>query len=1175
MNSYVSDSSVTSTNVPREPKIQRKKTISGLWNSFDFSRFLAWFSSTTKISSIFVSFFKVFFSLVLFVLVLGWVWFKFAIFDKMPDVSQIENADFSQTTEITDKHWEVLYKLFDQNREYVSYDDISQNFINALIATEDQTFWTNSGIAFKWISRAVLGQLWIIDFDGGGSTLTQQLLKNLLFTASDSVYKRKVMELFLAWDLNNFLEDQIKEDFPDLKGNDVQRKVKEKILELYANYIFLWNNTYGVEIASQTYFAKSAKDMNILEWAILAGIPQAPSRYDPYTDRAVLMGKLVITKKDSLDVVEIEENLALSVQEKAIEYIKKSDIEWRRSGDSLLNFVNWLLSFKHIHWWNTYDVTYELWRKDFVLARLYQDQYITDEDFKTAFEQWFTYEFGRKSISIKAPHFVFWVMSRLEEEYWDEYLRTWWLTIQTTLDREIQQMAEQSILENSDHITENQANNSAMVYIDSHSGDVIAYVWSKNYDDNTIDGQVDMVQANRQPGSIIKPILYTQWFRDTPITLDSPIYDIELKIWGNEPENSDGEFWWLTTIKEALAWSRNIPAIKMLLNVWWEAAFKRFLYSLWVRSMNMDIDNHWYALSLWAAEIPMIEMANAYMHLSAQWKPADINPILKITKDDDSILYEKKVTMQDEEVPEWVAYLLWEILSNKENFPSWRRSNFTAPGGLDFATKSGTTNVVKDEEKLPRDGWMATYNGTHVLMHWTWNTDWSSLQKNAYGGRLNAPIWKTFLNKLLDRKEIANSVLEEKDVKSVSISKLTGQLSTNATPLVFIKNSLWYINSLPTEYLAGWYTVYIDSMCWGKVSNLTPPGSKVWAVVVRPTTIMPGKYDQKDVEKRWANWGLSQYWSKSGVRLFLREPTKICNAREAIDKVWDINTQILQPASGQSVTRSFSVSHLTTSPFDITSVSVSLGDVQLKTMTYSGRKEIRDIISVTIPEGITEWDYVLKVSAKDIEWFTSSKTVPITLGIKDTDPPYFVSDKKSIKKWADWSYSVILLFGDVASSVVWWSISYGGSVVHTFNNAAAQFNIPAAGVVTYTVKDSSGNVLLWTIQIGSNAEAVVEPTPTPQEQEPPVEPTPTPQEQEPPVEPPSTPQEQEPPAEPPPTPQEEEPVVEQVPAPIQEEEPAAEPAPAQEPQPQPTTTDDDDWIDEARIEDLMNGLFNE
>ena len=1088
-------------------------------------------------------------------LIIGWVRVYANVIRELPDIEEIEDADFNQTTVITDRNDVVLYKLYEENRDYISYDTISENFVNAIVATEDQRYRDNPWVDWKGTIRA-----WLVDISSGGksiqwwSTITQQVIKNILLTPEKKI-TRKIKEIILAVKLVSYVREDIGDSYQDLSSKEVDRKMKEKIMELYANYIFLGNNSYGVEIAAQTYFGKSAKELNVLEWAILAGIPQAPSRYDPYTNRWLLMGELVIEDPSVADDVETPVDISESVKKEAISRAKTT-LRWtsfsnKRDDDQFMSFLGGLLSSTQTIWGKEYVVDYKIWRKDRVLARLYDEGYIKEEDLKESLIDWLDYEFSRSSVQIKAPHFVFWVISELEKKYDEEVLRTWWLTIKTSLDYDVQKLAEASIAENAWHYNSYNADNASLLYMDSLNGDVIAYVGSKDYNNDEIDGQVDMVRAQRQPWSIVKPLIYSLWYMNMKLTMDSPIYDIEMKIGDNEPQNSDGEFWWLTTISKALAGSRNIPAIKMFMNAWWESAMKNFLQDLGMSNLIMNRDHYGYALSLGAAETPMLEMANAYAHLSAMGKPAKIDPVLEVRGSDGSILYKKEVELQEQTIPAGVSYLLWKTLSDKENFPEEWRANFTAPGNIPFATKSGTTNVVKGEEKLPRDGWLATYTPSKVLIHRAGNTDGSALRYDAYGWWLNSPTWKSFVGKLSRSKYITSETMEEREVKQASISQISWKLSTVSTPLSLMKKSLWYIHSLPTEYDNHVSQLQIDTLCNGRPSELTPESSLGTAWYIRPESIMPSKYDQEEIMTWWRGWGAASYSRATGKYFTVTGIAGECDERAEIAELGEISMNLMQPVEGQNVTRTFTLRHQTESPFIITDMKLYLNDIELTTKTYDKPNQIVDIADITIPEAIEDGEYILKAIIRDEKWYSDSRSVKISIWSKDLDrtPPNLLEDKVKVTKNADWTTSIVLLFGDDASGIGDGYITHNGTQIHAFKGNLANFTTSVVGDIVYQVYDTSGNEVTWTITIEWSPEA--EPAPAP---EPLVEPTP-----EPVVE-----------AEPVPTP---------APEPVVEVEPTIEPVEEDTLDPAPEVievepTQEDSWsLTEQEIADAVNNLF--
>ena len=523
------------------------------------------------------------------------------------------------------------------------------------------------------------------------------------------------------------------------------------------------------------------------------------------------MGEIVVTDSQGTPV-EFAGDLKEAILARIETSIENTDMKFRKNNSSLISFLEGLLSFKITHGEERYEVSYIPGRKDAVLARMYEEGYVTESELKKNFFRGLDYTFTRGNVSINAPHFVFWIIKLLEENYDKEILRKGGLTITTSLDYKIQRMAEQSVEEHDAHLASYGAGNAALIYLDSLNGDVIAYVGSKDYYNEEIDGQVDIVQSARQPGSTMKPLVYGLGFMNLPLTLDSPIYDTEMRVGANRPNNADGEFLGLMSLKNALAYSRNIPAIKMFFSIGGEEIFKEFLTKLGVTSLRDEAEYYGYPMAIGAAEIPMFELATAYSHLSAQGKPAVINPILEIRSADGSLLYSKQEAFQEEAVPAGVAYLLWQILSDKSNFPTDWVGTFTYPT-IRFATKSGTTNVVKRGVKLPRDGWLATYTPSKVAIFWAGNTDGSALSANGFGGWLNSPIWKSFIKKLEQNGQIQDQMMPQMEVKSVSVSKVSGKLSSFETPLPFMETSLGYINSLPSQIDANVVSIEVDSLC--------------------------------------------------------------------------------------------------------------------------------------------------------------------------------------------------------------------------------------------------------------------------------------------------------------------------------------------------------------------------
>lgn len=300
------------------------------------------------------------------------------------------------------------------------------------------------------------------------------------------------------------------------------------------------------------------------------------------------------------------------------------------------------------------------------------------------------------------------------------------MTIKTTLDLDAQEIAEKSITDNIATINGYGANNSSLIYLDSLNGDVIAYVGSADYNNEEIAGKVDMVLQSRQPGSTIKPLVYAYGFMKLPLAIDTPIYDIPFKIGNDQPNNNDAAYEGLLPLRKALGYSRNIPAIKMYFAVGGQDEIIPYMNSIGINSFDTKKD-YGYPLAIGAGELSMLELANAYMHLSSvNGAPAKINPILEVTGPDGNILYQKseeEEKLQQKIIPGGVAYLLWKILTTEDNLPPSWVANFRV-GGLVYANKSGTTDMKdpKSDRKLPRDGWLVGYTPSKVAVFWAGNT---------------------------------------------------------------------------------------------------------------------------------------------------------------------------------------------------------------------------------------------------------------------------------------------------------------------------------------------------------------------------------------------------------------------------------------------------------------------
>ena len=383
--------------------------------------------------------FRIFF---LACLVLGGVGFLSVVslfayyFVTLPTPQDLTSLRVAESTKIYDRtNTVLLYDIHgEQKRTIIAQDAIPSHVKFATIVAEDDEFYRHMGVDWKGVARAVLANLRGQTIVQGGSTITQQLVKNV-FLSPELSFTRKIKEAIVAFELE-------------------QRYSKDQILAWYLNQVPYGSNTYGVEAAAQTYFAKNAKDLTLAQSALIASLPKAPTTYSPYGS--------------NLD--------ALFARQSAI------------------------------------------------LERMHKLGYITGEEYAAALEE--PVEFQKEHSAIRAPHFVMYIKEYLEKHYGEEYLQTAGLRVQTTLDWDLQQKAEETVRE---HMEESwkayRGANAALVAIDPHTGQILAMVGSKDYFGDpfpedcapgkscAFDPQVNVALRPRQPGSSFKPIAYAQAFK--------------------------------------------------------------------------------------------------------------------------------------------------------------------------------------------------------------------------------------------------------------------------------------------------------------------------------------------------------------------------------------------------------------------------------------------------------------------------------------------------------------------------------------------------------------------------------------------------------------------------------------------------------------------------------------
>jgi membrane peptidoglycan carboxypeptidase len=661
---------------------------------------------------------------------------------------------------------------------------------------------------------------------GGASTLPQQLMTNVFNLKAGvgaSRIKRgayKLRQIVLSKRLNTTLQKQIRAEKPGLSREDTKKEMKKKVLELYLNYIEFGNNAFGIEAAAKAYFGISASELSVLQSAILASLPKSPTLYSPLKEagRKNLLGYFTITDAQGKNYP-FDGILSQDIITKFRDAIQQSDFSNKNTSNASTKFLVGLGSFTIIVEGKEYYVKYVNGRKDVVLSRMFEDGYISEGELKQAYSDSLTINFQTSSFPIKAPHFVFRIREKLQEMYGEKAVLEGGMIVKTTLDYDIQLKAEEAFKNNERTLRDNGANNSAMIYIDTNNGDVLSYIGSSNYFDDEIQGQNDMVRKPRQSGSSIKPLVYSLGFQKLPLTIDTPIYDIPFQVGPDRPNNADDKFEGLLPLRLALGHSRNIPAVKMYLAAGGEDVVKPYLQQLGLSGI-VDTTYYGYPLALGAGEVTMLELADAYSHLTTS-TPAELNPILEITSSDGSILYKKEVQEKAELIPEGIKYLMWKILSEPNNRLPGRINKFNV-AGLTYALKTGTSNVKTDRGNRPRDGRLAAYMPDKLVLMRAGNANATPMYQNAFGGTIHADPIKQFFKGLLDNNYLSNVEMTNVETATLTISKITGNIPADNTPLELQTPTIAYVDSMPMVQDESVTEIEYDAQCLGVASPLTP-----------------------------------------------------------------------------------------------------------------------------------------------------------------------------------------------------------------------------------------------------------------------------------------------------------------------------------------------------------------
>ncbi len=698
------------------------------------------------------------------------------------------------STLIYDREGNLLYTIHgEENRKTVdTLEEISPQLVDATLAIEDDQFYHHFGVDIPGLIKAVFAQIGI-GSPRGGSTITQQFVRNGYLSLEKS-YIRKYREIMMSFVL-------------ELKFS------KDDILLMYLNEIPYGNNAYGIELASERYFGKKASELTLAESAVLAGVPNAPSYYNPYGTH----------KYSTLNFELTAESLA------GRSITGEADLEDSEFDRGLMGQTFTLPDGSSF---------YIKGRSDIVLAQMVDLGMITEEEASAATEEIKTMAFTDYKDTIVAAHFVMWIKQQLEDKYGKEFVEQGGLRVYTTLDSDFQKAAEDAIAEKIEsNKTNYNATNAALVSVQPQTGQILAMVGSASFFDTEIDGQVNMITSYRAPGSAFKPFVYALAFLNqyTPATV---LYDVSTS-WGTwTPKNFDGTFVGPMTIRQALGQSRNIPAVKGYFLAGQAEKLIPFVEKFGMESISEQNDSAVFggSLALGAANVTPLEFAEAYgVFANNGYKVAPVS-ILKIETTDGTVLEQwdesktEKINVLDPEV----AYLINDILSDS----SVNIGGNVYMSAIDNAAKTGTS--TDDETGYANNGWIAAYTPSLVTIGWSGNTDGSPMNSAGEAYYTIAPIWKSYMNKVINRLE-PTTWPRPAGIQEVAVSRACGTLPSELTPSDMIYTEVFASFAVPTKTDDCYRKVKVETVS-GRLATEYSPADAVEEKMFRV------------YKEEWSNW---------------------------------------------------------------------------------------------------------------------------------------------------------------------------------------------------------------------------------------------------------------------------------------------------------------------------------
>ena len=765
--------------------------------------------------------FSIKFIIIFFVLVIFFVFSTLWYFSVgLPDYKKLSNYQPPISSRVYSENNKLIAEYAIEKRLFIPFESIPDKVINSFLSAEDKNFFSHPGVDAKGILRAIFKNIKNISQNKrleGASTITQQVAKNFLLTNEVSI-KRKVKEAILAFRIE-------------------RAYTKQRILELYLNQIYLGQGTYGIAAASLEYFDKSIKELSYPEAALLAALPKAPSKYNPYkySEVAKFRRNLVLENLEENKIISKKEllkfkNSKLNLKRRKIEIVNEANSyteEVRRTVKDIYGFEK--LYSQGLAISTPLRIEYQM--QALKSLRKGIEEYDRRRGWKGPITNKLKNKNWKKIISqYKLDPTLNWQLVEIISLDNNEikfktiyskkenitqiltYNNLKWSIPKKKLIKDVHKIGDIIFVKKKDNIwylKQYPKVNGGIVVLNPFSGDVLALVGGFNFKKSEFNR---VTQAKRQPGSAFKPIVYAaaleKGFSPNSIILDAPFVEsqgVGLKNW--KPENYGKKFYGPSTFRKGIEYSRNLMTVRIAKNLGLEE-----ILNLSKKLNIYDEIPELLSVSLGAAETTLMNLTSAYAPFINGGKKINPKLISRIQDRRGKTIFNEKnmkcigcdkfINNDETELPkienynervisEETAYQMTSILQGAVKRGTAKKlKSLNVP----LAGKTGTTNDNYD-------AWFIGFSSNLIIGVYIGYDTPKTLGKFETGSKAALPIFKDFIEKALYKEDFKEFQIP-KNIYLTSLNYDTGSKSAAGEKNIIIEAlKLRDINNLENNNL--------------------------------------------------------------------------------------------------------------------------------------------------------------------------------------------------------------------------------------------------------------------------------------------------------------------------------------------------------------------------------------